>query len=224
MTGCNSPGRRGGLGPQWGRGGEGAPSNSRGWGHKQQRIHLFITPGVCSSGSHLLTAVDGGRRRERFALSLWRRASPKRSRRLPPSTAVSKWEPLEQTPSYLLFITHYLLHYLLHRVRRAHAASTIVVGKEIGASLVCTQTQGRGRGRRRGWSEGAVVHPNFLRGRLAGRYYQGRGNLKGGGAVGATCPPTWKLWEFHSPQLWTVDVVHFYFLFLVARELGSLQK
>ena len=48
---------------------------------------------VCSSGSHLLAAVGGGRRRERFALSLWRRARPKRSRRLPPPTAASRRSP-----------------------------------------------------------------------------------------------------------------------------------
>ena len=50
---------------------------------------------------------------------------------------------------------------------------------------------------------------------------QGRGD-RGGGQWGQL-PPTWKLWECHPPpQLWTVDVVHFYFLFVFARELGSL--
>ena len=39
----------------------------------------------------------------RFAVSLWRRASPKRSRRLPPSTAVYLREPLEQTLCVYVF-------------------------------------------------------------------------------------------------------------------------
>ena len=61
---------------------------------------------LASGGGRREAVVGGGRRWERFALSLWRRASPKRSRRLPPPTAASrrpvptaasKWEPLEQT-------------------------------------------------------------------------------------------------------------------------------
>ena len=72
---------------------------------------------VCSSGSHLLAAVSGGRWRwaagdggsvsgsreatnsKRNAPAVSRRLPPPTaaSRRSPPLTAASKWEPLEQT-------------------------------------------------------------------------------------------------------------------------------
>ena len=55
---------------------------------------------VCSSGSHLLTAVDGGSVSDSRDATNSKRNAPAVSRRLPPSTAVSKWEPLEQTQNY----------------------------------------------------------------------------------------------------------------------------
>ena len=45
----------------------------------------------------------------------------------------------------------------------------------------------------------------------------------GEGAVGATCPPTCKLWELRSPTL-DCRCRSFIFLFVFARELGSLPK
>ena len=47
---------------------------------------------------------------------------------------------------------------------------------------------------------------------------QGRWNR---GKWGQLAPPTWKLWERRPPQLWTVDVVQFYFVSVFARELAD---
>ena len=64
---------------------------------------LFQWLPLANGGRRQETAVDGGRRRERFGLARRHKLKAKRSRRLPPSTAVSKWEPLEQTQClYLL--------------------------------------------------------------------------------------------------------------------------
>ena len=48
----------------------------------------------------------------------------------------------------------------------------------------------------------------------------------GGGAVGATCPSTWNLWEHRPPPppLWTVDVVHLYFCLFLHVNLGPSKK
>ena len=40
------------------------------------------------------------------------------------------------------------------------------------------------------------------------------------GVSGGNFPQTWKLWERPPPQLWTVDVVHFYFYSFLHVNLG----
>ena len=50
------------------------------------------------------------------------------------------------------------------------------------------------------------------------------GDAEAGGQWGQLAPTTWKLWG-RRPQLWTVNVVHFYFLFVfVPVNLGLSQK
>ena len=46
----------------------------------------------------------------------------------------------------------------------------------------------------------------------------------GGGAVGATCPHNFEAVGAAPPQLWTVNVVHFYFCLLLHVSLGLSQK
>ena len=45
----------------------------------------------------------------------------------------------------------------------------------------------------------------------------------GGGGSGGNLPPTWKLWE-RRPQIWTVDVAHFYFCLFLYVNLGTSQN
>ena len=51
--------------------------------------------------------------------------------------------------------------------------------------------------------------------------YQERGSRGGGGTVGQLAPTTWKLWESRPPTL-DCQCRSFLFLFVFARELGSL--
>ena len=62
------------------------------------------TPGT-TADNQLTPAAPASQLVGRFAVSLWRRASPKRSRRLPPSTAVYLREPLEQTLCLCVSVT-----------------------------------------------------------------------------------------------------------------------
>ena len=54
---------------------------------------------------------------------------------------------------------------------------------------------------------------------------RGRDAGAGGEAVGATCPQTWKLWDFAPPpKLWTVVVVHLYFCLFMHVNMGPFQR
>ena len=52
----------------------------------------------------------------------------------------------------------------------------------------------------------------------------GRDAGTGGGAVGATCPHNLEAVGASPPQLWTVNVVHFYFCLILHENLGLSKK